>query len=169
MPPPSENQVTRIAEVITASICPPEVGRTSAWRGWGDSAASPIEAIEGTQLPTSATLTSVLGLPDHDNVGLASVPLRIERRMTADARNDTTREISRSRADPCACRQLPMTPSNSLLRYEFSNVRVGFQPNSTSPRASPLTRAAASANPFLVVSPLRKQICRHANVRQTDV
>lgn len=158
MPTPSDNQPTSIAEVISTRTCPPEVDRVPAWRDSPDSAGSASDTIDDVLSPESAIAPSVLSRSDDGSVLLASDPLKVESKMPG-ADEDTAPGRSASPTEPCDRTQSAVTPPNSsLLRYEFSNVRVRTYPF-TGIAPEQLTRATASAKPFLVLSSLRKQIC----------
>lgn len=122
MPTPSDNHPTSIAEVISTRTCPPEVDRISAWED------ESVELDTGDVLddvlsPASATAPSVQSRSDDGTTLLATDPLRVERKMAPD--EDTRHPRSTSPVESCSRSQSPVTPPNSsLLRYEFSNVRV---------------------------------------------
>ncbi|CEO58852.1 Putative Vesicle-mediated transporter Vid24 [Penicillium brasilianum] len=126
MPTPSNNRPTSIAEVISTRTCPPELNRASAWRDSPDSTVSASEALEDALTPSSVTAPSVLSRSDDGSALLASDPLKVESKI-AGATDDetTTRERSSSPTELCArSRSSVMPPNSSLLRYEFSNVRL---------------------------------------------
>ncbi|KAJ5578074.1 uncharacterized protein N7459_007038 [Penicillium hispanicum] len=123
MPTPSDNQPTSIAEVI-ARTCPPEIDRLSAWRDSPDPSDSASDVPDDAFSPASAIAPSVLSRSDDGSALLATDPLKVERKM-ADAEDDTGPARSSSPTESTARSQLPVTPpSSSLLRYEFSNVRL---------------------------------------------
>lgn len=123
MPTPSD-QPTSVAEVISTRTCPPEVDRISAWRDSPESVGTAGDAIEDALSPASATAPSVQSRSDDGTTLLATDPLRVERKMTT-AEEEAGPGRASSPADSCPRSQSPVTPPNSsLLRYEFSNVRV---------------------------------------------
>lgn len=127
MPTPSDNRPTSIAEVISTRTCPPELDRVSAWRDSPDSTITASEAIEDALTPASATAPSVLSRSDDGSALLASDPLKVESKMPGATDDETTRERSSSPTELCARSRSPvMPPNSSLLRYEFSNVRVSL-------------------------------------------
>lgn len=158
MPTPSDNQPTSIAEAISTRTCPPEVDGVPAWRDSPDSAGSVSYTIDDALSPESAIAPSVLSRSDDGSALLASDPLKVESKMPG-ADEDTTRGRSTSPAAACDRTQSALTPPNSsLMRYEFSNVRVW--PKSFTGIAPPqLTKYTAPAKPFLILSSFRKQIC----------
>ena len=126
MPTPSDNQPTSIAEVISTRTCPPEVDRSPAW---DSPVIDSVDTVEDALSPASAVAPSVLSRSDDGTALLASDPLRVERKMTS-ADDDTRPARSSSPTELCDRSHSPITPPNSsLLRYEFSNVRVGLLPH----------------------------------------
>jgi hypothetical protein len=123
MPTPSDHP-TSIAEVISTRSCPPEVDRIPAWEDESVEIDTQ-DALEDVLSPASATAPSVQSRSDDGTALLATDPLRVERK-TAD--EDTRPPRSTSPMESCSRSQSPVTPPNSsLLRYEFSNVRVCFR------------------------------------------
>lgn len=166
MPTPSD-QPTSIAEVISTRTCPPDVDRISAWRESPGAVDTAGDFLEDALSPASATAPSVQSRSDDGTNLLASDPLRVERKMTDE--DMAAPGSSNSPEEPCTRGQSSLTPPNSsLLRYEFSNVRVSDH-GLARLRASKLTVRIALAQPFIVVSSFRKQVCRHAAVRSPDL
>lgn len=162
MPTPSD-QPTSIAEVISTRTCPPDVDRISAWRDSPGAVDTAGDVLEDALSPASATAPSVQSRSDDGTVLLANDPLRVERKMTADE-DAAARGSSSSLEESCPRGQSSVTPPNSsLLRYEFSNVRVS---NADLPglRATQLTVDIAFAQPLVVIPSFRKQVCRHAAI-----
>lgn len=125
MPTPSSNQAPSIAEVISTRTCPPDLDRIPTWNHSPD-AVDTTDALEDVLSPAIAP--SVLSRSDDGTSLLATDPLRVERKM-ASPDEETGPPRSTSPTDSCARLQSQsqslVTPSNSsLLRYEFSNVRV---------------------------------------------
>ncbi|KAJ5832675.1 hypothetical protein N7474_000986 [Penicillium riverlandense] len=132
MPTPSNNQPTAppsIAPVISARTCPPELDRISARRDSPDSTLS-SDTIDNVLSPESIAAPSVLSRSDDGSSLLATDPLKVDRKMSADDETGPGRSSSPTESS-CARGQSSVTPANSsLLRYEFSNVRL--LPNHTS-------------------------------------
>lgn len=138
MPTPSNNQAPSIAEVISTRTCPPDLDRIPSWDHSPD-AVDTTDALEEDVL-SPAIPPSVLSRSDDGTSLLATDPLRVERKM-ASPDEETGPPRSTSPTDSCARLQSQsqslVAPSNSsLLRYEFSNVRVCgflffFRPHST--------------------------------------
>ncbi|KAJ5097427.1 hypothetical protein N7456_008148 [Penicillium angulare] len=124
MPTPSDNQPTSIAEVISTRTCPPELDRVPTWEEDASDSIDGADGLEGMLSPASAIAPSVLSRSDDGTALLATDPLRVERKIT-NPDEDTRPPRSTSPTDSCALIESPVTPSNSsLLRYEFSNVRL---------------------------------------------
>ncbi|KAJ5180651.1 hypothetical protein N7492_003861 [Penicillium capsulatum] len=122
MPTPSD-QPTSIAEVISTRTCPPDVDRISAWTDSPDAVDSAGDDLEDALSPASAIAPSVQSRSDDGTTLLATDPLRVERKMTDE--DVAASGSSVSSGEPCARSQSSVTPPNSsLLRYEFSNVRL---------------------------------------------
>lgn len=134
-PMPTNNHPTSIAEVISTRTCPPELDRISAWRDSPASTVSASEALEDALTPTSMMAPSVLSRSDDGTALLASDPLKVESKIPGATDDETTRERSSSPTESCARTRSPVMPANSsLLRYEFSNVRVSlYGPTSALP------------------------------------
>jgi hypothetical protein len=123
--------------VISARTCPPELDRISARRDSPDSTLS-SDTIDNVLTPESIAAPSVLSRSDDGSSLLATDPLKVERNMSADDETGPGRSSSPTESS-CARGQSSVTPANSsLLRYEFSNVRVCAQPTRP-PRHSQLT------------------------------
>ncbi|KAJ5620048.1 hypothetical protein N7510_004032 [Penicillium lagena] len=167
MPTPSNNQPPAppsIAQVISARTCPPELDRISARRDSPDSTLS-SDTIDNVLSPESIAAPSVLSRSDDGGSPLPTDPLKVERKMSADDETGPGRSSSPTESSSCARGQSSVTPANSsLLRYEFSNVRVCAQPTRPPRRHSQLTIPPASAKSYLFLSALGKQVCRHAAV-----
>lgn len=128
MPTPSDNQPTSIAEVISTRTCPPEVDRDLAWRDSPDSAGSTSDTIDDVLSPGSAIVPSVLSRSDDGSTLLATDPLKVESKIPV-VDDDIAPGRSTSPAVSSDRTQSTVTPPNSsLLRYEFSNVRVRTRP-----------------------------------------
>jgi glucose-induced degradation protein 4 len=126
-PMPTNNRPTSIAEVISTRTCPPELDRTSAWRDSPDSTVSASEALEDALTPASMTVPSVLSRSDDGTALLTADPLKVESKIPGATDDETSRERSSSPTESCARTRSPvMPPNSSLLRYEFSNVRVSL-------------------------------------------
>lgn len=124
MPTPSDNHPTSIAEVISTRTCPPELDRVSAWRDSPDSTGSASDTLDDALSPASAIAPSVLSRTDDGTALLATDPLKVESKMPS-AEDDTPPGRSTSPTDTFNRSLSSVTPPNSsLLRYEFSNVRV---------------------------------------------
>lgn len=125
MPTPSDRRQNSIAEVISTRTCPPELDRLSDWRDSPEPTISPGEIVDDPLTPASA-LAPALGRSEDGSALLASDPLRVESKISGTPDAETAaRERSSSPWDRGAGSQSPVIPSNSsLLRYEFSNVRV---------------------------------------------
>ncbi|KAJ5553572.1 uncharacterized protein N7503_006332 [Penicillium pulvis] len=122
MPTPSDNHPTSIAEVISTRTCPPEADRISAWED-ASVELDTRDVLEDVLSPASATAPSVQSRSDDGTALLATDPLRVERKMAPE--EDTRPPRSTSPMESCSRSQSPVTPPNSsLLRYEFSNVRL---------------------------------------------
>lgn len=163
MPTPSDNQPNLIAEVISTRTCPPEVDRVPAWRDSPDPAGSASDTIDDVLSPESAIAPSVLSRSDDGSTLLASDSLKVESKMPGTD-EDTAPGRSISPTVVCDRTQSAVSPPNSsLLRYEFSNVRV--RTNSiTGIAPQQLTCATAPAQPFFILSSLRQQICWNAAI-----
>lgn len=168
MPTPSDNQPTSIAEVISTRTCPPELDRDPAWRDSPDSAGSTSDTIDDVLSPGSAIAPSVLSRSDDGSALLATDPLKVESKIPvvdddiAPGRS-TSPAVSSDRTQSAVS-----PPTSSLLRYEFSNVRVRTDPL-TLIAPQQLTGNIASAKPFLFLSSLRKQIRWNTTVRPSGV
>ena len=164
MPTPSDNQPPAppsITEVISARTCPPELDRISARRDSPDSTLS-SDTIDNVLSPESIAAPSVLSRSDDGSSLLATDSLKVERKMSAD--DETGRSSSPTESSSCARGQSSVTPANSsLLRYEFSNVRVCTRPTRPPPPL-PIDHLAAFAKPYIFLSALRQQVCRHAAI-----
>ncbi|KAJ5082664.1 hypothetical protein N7532_011707 [Penicillium argentinense] len=131
MPTPSDNQPTSIAEVISTRTCPPDLDRISAWRDSPDSTGSASDALEDILSPSGATAPTVLSRTDEGSALLAPETLKVEQKLSARTDLDIERDRSVSPTDPRARdSSSPAMPTSSLMRYEFSNVRL--LPNHTS-------------------------------------
>lgn len=126
MPTPSDNQPTSIAEVISTRTCPPDPDRISAWRNSPDSTGSAGDALDDILSPSSGSTPFVLSRSDDGGSSLlAPEALKVEQKLAAGTDLDMGRERSVSPTDPCdRGRSSPVMPTPSLMRYEFSNVRV---------------------------------------------
>ncbi|KAJ5127182.1 hypothetical protein N7448_007961 [Penicillium atrosanguineum] len=130
MPTPSVNHSTSIAEVISTRTCPPDADRVSTWTDSPDSPGSVSDGIDDVLSPNSAIAPSVLSRSDDGTVLLASDPLKVERKMPG-VDEESTPGRSSSPEETCERSQSTVAPPNSsLMRYEFSNVRL--LPNHTS-------------------------------------
>lgn len=168
MPTPSNSQPNSIAEVISTRTCPPEVDRVPAWRDSPDPAGSGSDTIDDALSPESTIAPSVLSRSDDGSSLLASEPLKVESKMPGTI-EDTATGRSVSPTDACDRTQSSVTPPNSsLMRYEFSNVRVRNN-SSTGIAPQQLTCATAPAKPFLVLPTLRQQIRWNATFRPPGV
>lgn len=169
MPTPSDNQPNSIAEVISTRTCPPEVDRVPGWRDSPDPSGSASDTIDDVLSPESAIAPSVLSRSDDGSSLLASDSLKVESKMPGAIEDTAAPGRSVSPTDACDRTQSNVTPPNSsLLRYEFSNVRVRTDPF-TGIAPQQLTRATASAKPFLVLPSLRQQICWNAAIGPSGV
>lgn len=163
MPTPNDNQPNSIAEVISTRTCP-EVDRVPGWSDSPDTAGSASDTVDDDVLsPENAIAPSVLSRSDDGSALLASDGLKVESKMPGTDEDAATGR-SVSPADACDRTRSTVTPPNSsLLRYEFSNVRVRNDPFAgIAPQQ--LTRATASAKPFLILSALWQQICWNAAI-----
>ena len=126
MPTPSDNQPTSIAEVVSTRTCPPEVDRLAARRDSPDPLDSASDVPDDALSPAGINAPSVLSRSDDGSILLATDSFKVQRK-TAGAVDDTRTVRSNSPTESPNRNQLPITPPNSsLLRYEFSNVRVGL-------------------------------------------
>ncbi|KAJ5491161.1 Glucose-induced degradation protein 4 [Penicillium diatomitis] len=126
MPTPSATRPNSITEVISTRTCPPELDRLSDGRGTPDSLVSQGETVDDALTSIGALAPSALRRSDDGSALSTSDPLRVESKTSGAPDDDTaSRERSISPWDRNAGDQSSVTPSNSsLLRYEFSNVRL---------------------------------------------
>lgn len=139
MPTPSNNHPTSITEVIPTRTCPPDLDRISAWRDSPDSTGSPSDVLGDHDIPSppGGTAPSVLSRTDDGSVLLAPETLKVEQKLAAGTDLDIGRDRSVSPTDTCdRGRSSPVMPTPSLMRYEFSNVRVRNTPISAATRHS---------------------------------
>ncbi|KAJ5224620.1 uncharacterized protein N7469_008123 [Penicillium citrinum] len=131
MPTPSNNQPTSIAEVVSTRTCPPDLDRISAWRDFPEPTGSLSDPLDELLSPPSGTAPEVLSRSDDGNALLAPEALKVEQKLAAGTDLDLDRDRSVSPTESCSHgRSSPVMPTPSLMRYEFSNVRL--LPNHTS-------------------------------------
>lgn len=125
MPTPSNNQPTSIAEVVSTRTCPPDLDRISAWRDFPEPTGSLSDPLDELLSPPSGTAPEVLSRSDDGNALLAPEALKVEQNLAAGTDLDLDRDRSVSPTESCSHgRSSPVMPTPSLMRYEFSNVRV---------------------------------------------
>ncbi|KAJ5902154.1 hypothetical protein N7495_002682 [Penicillium taxi] len=129
MPTPSNNPASSIAEVISTRSCPPETG-LSARIGSPDNIELNGNGSDDVLTPASAIAPTVMSRSEDGTALLVNYPPKVEGHI-ARVDDDAGPARSGSPTDSCVRSESPVMPLKpSLLRYEFSNVRL--LPNHTS-------------------------------------
>jgi hypothetical protein len=123
MPTPSNNS---IAAAIARTTCPPEPERISAWRESSDTVSNnyPLDSLS-PEIPIAPSM------PSQSDGGSTPEPMKAEGKPTGVEEDDPVRATSPAEST-CPRSQSPAaTPGSSLLNWEFSNVRVSSEIDST--------------------------------------
>ena len=174
-PSPSHLTPTSIPDDFSArTTCPPELERLSDWDNPDTAVIDDDDAPDTLLSPASANAHPMT--PSEDGIGKSDPDSKRSGAMSSTSARDIARtdeeavvERSSPPGEPLRTARPPSsvtTPSiSSLLRYEFSNVRVSDMHRTI----LALLTTKALTKPYLILSPFGKQVRRDPAVRPPGV